>query len=303
MSKLSTISTTASENQTIHGTVPPEEVAGPSGLTAEERVEVDVPMEVEQLEPEPFVPPFVPVPVPVLEPIPEPILESLPEPMSKPLPEPVHEPEPELTLEAEPVLELAPEPEPVSMSEPEPVPPELQAEPEPGLVSVPVPVPPPEAREEETQLAARIAAIPRDRYTNIIAVGGKIIIEELDTPATRREKASRRKAEKRAAAAAAAAAAVQPSTRDKGNGHESDLSSLSELESEEEGGGEARRKERQSEKAPPPVPPVAGPSTPQPAEPGVVVLPEGKTLEGGTLGACSPVMAIYILIKISSSLG
>ncbi|KAH0836797.1 hypothetical protein J3R83DRAFT_8562 [Lanmaoa asiatica] len=230
-SKLSTISTTVSENQTIHGTVLPEEVAGSSGLTAEAKAEVDVPMIVEQPEPEPSTAPLIPA------------LEPIPEPVSEPI--------------TEPVPELVPEPQPESESEPEPA-------------------PAPEIHEEETQseLAARVAAIPRDQYTKIIT-------------ATRREKASRRKAEK-AAAAAATAAQSQPlyesSTHGKGDGHESDLSSLSELESEEEGGGEEGPKGRQPVRVPPPAPPIAGPSTAlQPVGPGVINLPEGKTLEGGTL--------------------
>lgn len=247
-SKLSTVSTTASENQTILGTVPPEEVAGPSGLTVEEKAEVVVPMSVEQPELDPSIAP----PLPALERIPEPV----PEPIS------------------ELVVELLPE---------------RQPEPEPA--------PAPEARAGETQseLAARIAAIPRDRYTNIITVGGKIIIEELDTPATRREKASRRKAEKAAAAATTVAAQSQarhePSTRNKGDGHESDLSSLSELESEEEGGGEAGPKKREPVTVPSSDPPIAGPSTaPQPAGPGAAILPEDKIMEGGTLGRCCYLM-------------
>ncbi|KAF8141451.1 hypothetical protein EV363DRAFT_1308129 [Boletus edulis] len=262
-SNLSTISMSASENQTIRGTIPPEEVAGPSGLTAEEKADVDVAMHVEQ----PVVGPSVALPVPALEP--------LPEPVSHPVPVPA--------LEHVPVPVPASHPIPVPVSEPvsEPVPePVLEPEPEPE------PVPVPEAHEEtHAELEARIAAIPRDRYTNIFAVDGKIIIEALDTPATRREKASRRKAEKAAAAAAAAAQSqTQLTTPGKGDGHDSDLSSLSELESEEEDGGEEVPKERLAS-VPLPAPPIAGPSTVlQPPGPGVVVLPEGQTLEGGTLG-------------------
>ena len=302
-SKLSTISTTASENQTIHVVVPPEEVAGPSGLTAEEKAEVDVPMDVEQQQEEG---PSIALPIPALEPVPEPISEPVPETVSVPeaVPVPLAELVPEIVHVPEavpvPIAELVPEivsvpetvpvpvPVPVPVSEPVPV---FEPEPEPE----PEPAPAPEVHEEvQSELEARIAAIPRDRYTNIFAVGGRIIIEELDTPATRREKASRRKAEKKAAAAAAVAATAQSQAqhaRDKGNGHESDLSSLSELESEDDGGREVAPKERQPVKVLPPAPPIAGPSTaPQPAEPGVVILPEGKTLEGGTLGGYYHVM-------------
>lgn len=264
-SKLSTISTTVSENQTIYGTIPPEEVAGPSGLSMEEKAEVDVPMDVEQPEEEPSIALPIPALEPILEPVPGPVSEPIPEPIPEPASEPVI-PEPV----SEPVLEMVPE-----------------REPEPELAPAP--------EETHSELVARIAAIPRDRYTNIIAVDGKIIIEELDTPATRREKASRRKAEKAAAAVAAVTSQSQarhgPPTREKGDGHESDLSSLSELESEEEGRDEAGPKEQQPVEIPIPAPPITGPSTaPQPAGPGAVTLPEGKTLEGGTLGRCSHVM-------------
>ena len=286
-SKLSTISTAASENQTIYGTIPPEEAVVPSGSVPEQTEELEVLMDVEQPEPS------VLVSIPALEPISEPIPEPLPKMDAEP--ELEHPPELEPAPEMEPVPEFVPEPEletaPLPVTEPEPEPKSM---------------PPPEAQEKdvETELAARIAAIPRDQYTNIITVGGKIIIEELDTPATRREKASRRKAEKKAAAAAATAVHTQSRVPEKNNGHESDLSSLSELESDEEGGGGSRHKER-AVKAPPPAVPVGGPSTaPHPAEPGVPVLPESKTLEGGTLGAHYHVILISLLICTDSlSLG
>ncbi|KAF9224082.1 hypothetical protein BS17DRAFT_780434 [Gyrodon lividus] len=206
-SKLSTASITAPENQALQGAVPLDEVAGPSGLSAQEKAEIEGPMDVEgpQLEPS--------------------------------------------------LLASAPEREP--------------------------------QEEEETQshLETRIAAILRDPHTKIIAEHGRIIIEELDTPATRREKAVRRKAEKAAAAAAQAHARfTQPITQVKADGHESDLSSLSELESEEEDGDGVDRKDRHPTRTVQPAQPVAGPSTaPQPTEAGVVILPEGQTLEGGTL--------------------
>lgn len=270
-SKLSTISTTASENQTIRVVVPPGEVAGPSGLTAEEKAGVDIPMDVEQQREERLP---TALPIPALEPIPKPISEPVPETVPVPEAVPV------------PIAELVPE----TVSVPETVPIPVSV---PELVFEPEPEPAPEVHEEvQSELEARIAAIPRDRYTNIFAMGGRIIIEELDTPATRREKASRRKAEKKKAAAAATAAAHSQAqhSRDKGNGHESDLSSLSDLESED-GGREVGPKERQPVEILPPAPPIPGPSTaPQPAEPGVVILPEGKTLEGGTLGGYHHVM-------------
>ena len=312
----SNLSTTASESQTIHATVPPEEVAGPSGLTVEEKAEVDASMDVEEPEREPSValpipalePAAEPAPEPVYQPIPETIPEAVPapvgQPISEPVPEPVSQPVPDTVVApvGQPISEPVPEPvpdtapvgQPISEPIPEPVSqpvpelaPELVPEPVSELdleaVAEPEPAPAPEVHEEtQAELQARIAAIPRDRYTNIFAMNGKIIIEELDTPATRREKASRRKAEK--AAAAAVQLQAQPAIHERGDGHDSDLSSLSELESDEEGGGKAGPKERPV-KVPPSAPPIAGPSTaPQPAGPGEVVLPEGKTLEGGTLG-------------------
>ncbi|KIJ65462.1 hypothetical protein HYDPIDRAFT_88395 [Hydnomerulius pinastri MD-312] len=198
-SKLSTLSGNTPEYHAVQSTVPPEEVAGPSGLSAEEKTDSEAPMDYE-------------------------------------------------------IREL---------------------------------------EETQSQLEARIAAIPKDPHTKIIAEHGRIIIEELDTPATRREKAMRRKVEK--AAAATRTQGTQPRTRMKVDGADSDLSSLSELESEEEDGNEevaqegniAIDKDRQPTHPVPPVQvaqPVAGPSTvPQRSEPGAVILPEGKTLEGGTL--------------------
>ncbi|KAI9464663.1 PHD-zinc-finger like domain-containing protein [Boletus coccyginus] len=123
-----------------------------------------------------------------------------------------------------PIPALEPVPEPISEPVPETVP---ETVPIPETVPVPI-----------AELVPETVLFPKPSL---------IIIEELDTPATRREKASRRKAEKKKAAAAATAAAHSQAqhSRDKGNGHESDLSSLSDLESEEDGGREVGPKERQ----------------------------------------------------------
>ncbi|KAI0924329.1 hypothetical protein AcW1_006473 [Taiwanofungus camphoratus] len=112
-----------------------------------------------------------------------------------------------------------------------------------------------------------------------------IIIEELDTPATRREKNMRRKQEKTRLAAAAAIAnpieattktstslAAQPSWPEKQEDG-SDLSSLSELseeelEGEESGIAEVTQSQRRKTIE---------------VEPGAVVVQKGETLEGGTL--------------------
>jgi len=152
-------------------------------------------------------------------------------------------------------------------------------------------------REEMTQeeLEARIATIPVDPHTKVIAEHGRIVIEELDTPAIRKEKALRRKAERKAAAAApnTTTTLVTPRTADvqMHNLEESDLSSLSDLESEDGDSGQLESKGDESGgiQSSQPVPSVASPSMAPPPppprrEPGVIVLEEGKTLEGGTLG-------------------
>ncbi|KAL4062487.1 PHD-zinc-finger like domain-containing protein [Scleroderma citrinum] len=144
-----------------------------------------------------------------------------------------------------------------------------------------------EVEMTQEDLEARIATIPVEPHTKVIAEHGRIVIEELDTPAIRKQKAQRKKAEK-AAAAAATTALVTLQTADvqMHNLDESDLSSLSDLESEDGDSGQLEDKEEDSGSAQPSqrVPSVAGPSTAPPhREPGAIVLEEGKMLEGGTL--------------------
>jgi hypothetical protein len=96
---------------------------------------------------------------------------------------------------------------------------------------------------------------------------GTIIVETLDTPTLRRQKSTYRRIERLrlAAEAEAAAAAVAGPSR------LSESSSLTDLEDEED-----REKRAKSGVHAPPPPPI---------DPAVVVLADGETLEGGTLGA------------------
>ncbi|KAI0262292.1 hypothetical protein BC834DRAFT_891677 [Gloeopeniophorella convolvens] len=87
---------------------------------------------------------------------------------------------------------------------------------------------------------------------------GKLVIQELDSPITRREKARRKRRARSQLAAPPTTAA------------DSDLSSLSELSEDEE--GRVQSKPRSGEKG-----------SAKAIEPGQIVLGDGKTLEGGTL--------------------
>ncbi|KAH7890921.1 PHD-zinc-finger like domain-containing protein [Phlebopus sp. FC_14] len=203
-SNVSVLSTNASEGQITSTAIPPEEVAGPSGLSAEEKAEAVAPMDVSA----------------------------------------------------------------------------------------------PEEKVEVAQegLEARIAKIQTEPHTKIVAEHGKIVIEELDTPATRREKAMRKKAEKAAAAIAAGIAAADVTTQvagASGDDRESDLSSLSELESEgEDGHGRVENRQRgpvSEAPIPPEIVQHAQPTqqsatmsmlaVPQPAGSGTINPEDGKTLE------------------------
>ncbi|CCM01322.1 uncharacterized protein FIBRA_03371 [Fibroporia radiculosa] len=119
----------------------------------------------------------------------------------------------------------------------------------------------------------------------------RIVIEELDTPAIRREKNLRRKAEKARLAALAAAAATASrgsssigpdATMETGKDYEmsSDLSSLSDLSDDGEGtmDGQVSSRTPDASSQHPRIP-----MTSATAEPGAVVLEPGRTLEGGTL--------------------
>lgn len=141
-----------------------------------------------------------------------------------------------------------------------------------------------EARTQEVEptqeeLDARIASIPVDPHTKVITERGRIVIEELDTPATRRAKAQRKKAER----AAAAFASQQVVNVAEPNHEESELSSLSELESEDEGSGDSKSTGEQLDPMHQPAPAAGPPTAPTRHEPGSVILEEGKMLEGGTL--------------------
>jgi hypothetical protein len=97
---------------------------------------------------------------------------------------------------------------------------------------------------------------------------GKLVIQELDSPVTRREKAMRKK---RARSQLAAPVVTASSTLEG-----SDLSSLSELSEDDDGKGHVKMKDEMGTKV---------------AQPGEVVLEDGKTLEGGTLGG----IIVYVL--------
>jgi hypothetical protein len=91
---------------------------------------------------------------------------------------------------------------------------------------------------------------------------GKLVIQELDSPVTRREKAMR----KRRARSQLAAPVINASSALDG----SDLSSLSSLSEDDDGNVHVKKKiDKTISKAP---------------QPGQVVLEDGKMLEGGTLG-------------------
>lgn len=92
---------------------------------------------------------------------------------------------------------------------------------------------------------------------------GKLVIQELDSPVTRREKAMRRK---RARSQLATSIVTTCSALDG-----SDLSSLSELSEDDDENVHVKKKlDKTKVKA---------------TQPGQVVLEDGKMLEGGTLGA------------------
>ena len=150
-----------------------------------------------------------------------------------------------------------------------------------------------EREETRSELEARIAKIPTRPNVTINLENGKIIVQELDTPKIRREKARQRKAEKAAAAAAAQSApkaevvAIQDDA--------SDLSSLSDLESERDGNGDGNEKpviagEGITSKVTPEVPVVAarrvprGPAALITTGSALILLEPGERLEGGTLG-------------------
>jgi hypothetical protein len=90
---------------------------------------------------------------------------------------------------------------------------------------------------------------------------GKLVIQELDSPVTRREKAMRKKRARSQLVAPVVSSTLEGS----------DLSSLSELSEDDDGKVHVEKK-------------IDGTKAKVP-QPGEVVLEDGKTLEGGTLGA------------------
>lgn len=129
--------------------------------------------------------------------------------------------------------------------------------------------------EASSDVEVTTSAKPVDKQKNtpplrniVHAPDGTIIVETLDTPALRRQKTMRRRAERlqRAAEAEASASAGPSQIHASGSGS----SSLTDLDGDEEDG------KNQSK--------VAAPTPPPPKDPAVVVLAEGETLEGGTLG-------------------
>lgn len=128
----------------------------------------------------------------------------------------------------------------------------------------------------------------------VYAPDGTIIVETLDTPALRREKALRRKAERLRLAAEVEAAASLSSAGPSQltvSQTRSDSSSLTDLEENEEG------KTTQSESRPN--------TSAAPKDPAAVVLADGEMLEGGTLGtfwlACIHSILNDFLISVGES--
>lgn len=204
-SRLSVFSTNASDNQTL------DEISGPSGLSIEEKVEMDVNSGVM---PEASA---AALDMDVQAGLGHGTYEEMKTSMTLDIPEKHQEEEIERRLQ--PVPEPQPEIQPQAIIQPEAT--ELE-----------------EDREEtRSELEARIAKIPIRPNTKINVENGKIVVEELDTPKLRREKARQRKAEKAAAAAAAQRPPQAPAEIPKTNvgatqDDVSDLSSLSELDSD-----------------------------------------------------------------------
>ncbi|KAG1739043.1 hypothetical protein EDB19DRAFT_871624 [Suillus lakei] len=262
-SRLSVFSTNASENQTL------DEIPGPSGLSVEEKAEMDV---------EPGV--TFEANAAVLDTDAQAELglgtnEETVASMVLDIPEKHQEEETERQLLPEREQEQEQEVQPHAILQPEAT--ELE-----------------EDREEtRSELEARIAKIPIRPNTKINVENGKIVVEELDTPKLRREKARQRKAEKAAAAAAAQGILQAKVEAPKPNvettqDDASDLSSLSELDSDTDEKPVRRGKTTTSST----IPEVQFIGTRQPQRApatfittgkALVVLEPGKQLEGGTL--------------------
>lgn len=242
MSRLSVFSTNASDNQTL------DEISGPSGLSVEEKVEMDVKSGVmsEASAAAPDMDAQAELDHVINEEMEAPMALDIPEKhqeeelerqlLTEPEPQPEVQPERQLLPEPERQLEVQPERR-LLLPEPEPQP-EVQPQ---VIIQLKVTELEKDREETRSELEARIAKIPVRPNTKINVENGKIVVEELDTPKLRREKARQRKAEKAAAAAAAAAAtqglpqanAEIPKTNVGTTQDDvSDLSSLSELDSD-----------------------------------------------------------------------
>ena len=254
-------STNASENQTLN------DIPGPSGLTAEEKAEMDVEPEVASRMS------AVPSHVDAQAEADLGANEEMEASMILDTPEKRQEEQTVLQPQAEPVPGLHDQ-----QHEPHTEHTELDEEKE----------------ETRSELEARIAKIPIRPNMSINLENGKIVVEELDTPKIRREKARRRKAEKAAAATVAATAQGAPKA-DVENIQDdaSDLSSLSDLESEGGDGVDEKlviQGKVTTSNTIPEVQVTAAPRVPRGAAalittgPALVKLESEKRLEGGTLG-------------------
>lgn len=206
-SRLSVFSTNASDNQTL------DEISGPSGLSIEEKVEIDVNSGV-MLEAS-----AAALDMNVQAGLGHVTNGEMETPMALDIPEKHQEEETE--------RQLQPEPEPQV---------EVQSQ---AIIQQEATKLEEDREETRSELEARIAKIPIRPNTKINVENGKIVVEELDTPQLRREKARQRKAEKAAAAAAAAAqrppqaqAEIPKTNVGATQDDVSDLSSLSELDSD-----------------------------------------------------------------------
>jgi NuA3 HAT complex component NTO1 len=268
-SRLSVFSTNASDNQTL------DEISGPSGLSIEEKSEMDVEFGVTSEAS--VAAPDTDVQVELghgtkaelghgtNEEVEAPIVLNIPE------------------KHQEEETERQPQPEP----EPEP---EVQLQ---AIIQPEVTVLEEDKEDTRSELEARIAKIPIRPNMTINVENGKIVVEELDTPKLRREKARQRKAEKAAAAAAAQGlpqAEVEIPKTNVGTTQDdvSDLSSLSELDSDTDEKSVTRGKATTSNTVPeakiiPTRQLPRAPATLVTTGKALVVLEPGKHLEGGTL--------------------
>jgi NuA3 HAT complex component NTO1 len=268
-------STNASENLTLG------EIAGPSGLSAEEKAVLDVGLEITSRTS------AVPTEMHAQAEAGLAANEEMVAPMVLVAPENQEE-----DMERQPQPQLAPGLQ-VQPHEPRPETTEVDEERE----------------ETRSELEARIAKIPIRPNVTINLEGGRIIVEELDTPKIRREKARRRKAERAAAAAAAAQGAPKAEVqtiRDDA----SDLSSLSDLESErgdDDGDdkpvmqGEETISKAAQVTGVPRVP--HGPAALITTGSALVVLEPEKRLEGGTLGTSAWSLRIFFLTNVPCQFG